>query len=291
MQALGDGHGSAPRSPATARTASTVSSGRSHAATTTPSAVHAGRNQRRASTTPPRGPSPGHVSATNCRPVVAVSRLAVTPRRTPPVGNRRLRAPRATCSAIGRPSISTSALSRPNRRLAPPHSTAPPVPPASPVTPADRPGSSCWRNCPQRSASSTSPIAAAISCKPAQAAEEPDVRRFRPAHVSRPAPAVRPQRVEAAVVADAIRGIALDRVGGRRRRGPPRPPTKAWMVGDDRGDRVAALVRRARAAPRRGGPRPPGSAAGSTVDGNPPGDIVIGRSSAIRDSGYPAHLS
>ncbi len=151
-------------------------------------------------------------------------------------------------------------------------------------------GSSCWRNCSQRSASSVSPIMRRHLLQPAQTAEEPDVRRFGPAHVARAAPTVGAQRVEAAVVADAVGRVALDRVASRRRRGPPRRRRNAdRRRRRRRRHRVAPMASRAD-APRRDVPRRAGSAAGSTVDGRPPGDIVIGRSSAIRDSGYPAHL-
>src|SRR3954470_16755604 len=43
-----------------------------------------------------------------------------------------------------------------------------------------------------------------------QGAEEPAVLRVDPTHWARPAPTVRPEPVEAAVIADAERGVRLD---------------------------------------------------------------------------------
>ena len=76
----------------------------------------------------------------------------------------------ATRSAIGTPATSTNALSVPIRRLDPPQSTAPAVIDA--FCSHDH-GSSWARNVATRSASSCSPIAAAISPRPARARRNP----------------------------------------------------------------------------------------------------------------------
>ena len=72
---------------------------------------------------------------------------------------------------------------------------------------------------------------------------EPAVLLVTPAHVARPAPPVRPQAVEAAVIADAERRVALDRVATElTQRGPAGQHARPRR--DHRGDCVAALVER-----------------------------------------------
>ena len=102
-------------------------------------------------------------------------------------------------------------------------------------------GSSWSRNCVQRSASSVSPMAAAIAASPQQAAQEPGVARRRPTHVARAAPSIGAQGVEAAVVADAIGGVALDHVAAviaERRPAVEQP----WFGGNHLGDRRTRVV-------------------------------------------------
>src|SRR5690348_18116922 len=53
------------------------------------------------------------------------------------------------------------------------------------------------------------------SAQSVEGAQEPAVLRVRPAHVSRAAPAVRPQPIEPAVVAGAKGGVGLDVVACR----------------------------------------------------------------------------
>ena len=98
------------------------------------------RNQRSASTTPPSGPSPGHVSATTCRPVAAVSRRPIAPTNT--TGSQPAASSTARDALGHRPSVDLDERLVAARiaRLAPPHSTAPPVPAATAVTPAGRRG-------------------------------------------------------------------------------------------------------------------------------------------------------
>ena len=95
-----------------------------------------------------------------------------------------------------------------------------------------------------RSASSGSPIAAAIA-QAAEAAEEATVGLVGPTDVAGAAPAVGTQGVETAVVADAIGGVALDRVAARGRRAPP--TRRATRVGhDDLGHARPTVVGRCR---------------------------------------------
>ena len=194
MPAPGDGD-DRPGPAATACTASTVRSGRSHAATTTaPTPPPA--NQRTASMTPPSGPSPGHVSARTSRPVAAVSRDRSPPTSTTgaqPAASSTVH----TCSTIDLADLDQGLVApHPPARAAAQHGAARARrlgrQDGGPV------GSSWSRNCSQRAASSCSPISAAVRCRP-QAAQEADVGRLRPAHVAGSPPAVRPQRAEAAV--------------------------------------------------------------------------------------------
>ena len=113
---------------------------------------------------------------------------------------------RATRSAIATPSTSTNALSVPIRRLRPPHSTAPAGHRRRGGARRGRAGRGTWRSArPRRPRRSARPSRRA---RPARAGSP--VRRRRPAHVARAPPAVGPQRVEAAVVADPVVRVALD---------------------------------------------------------------------------------
>ena len=78
--------------------------------------------------------------------------------------------------------------------------------------------------------------------------EEPTVRRMLPAHVPRPTPAVLAESVESTVVADPERGVRLDVVAREQSELCP-PVEEAWPTGDDVGDGVATLRRRARQRP------------------------------------------
>jgi len=79
----------------------------------------------------------------------------------------------------------------------------------------------------------------------AECPKEPTVLGMLPAHVPRPPPAVLTESVEPAVIADSERGVGLDVVA--REQPQPRPTVEeAWPAGDDVGDGVATLRRRAR---------------------------------------------
>ena len=110
-----------------------------------------------------------------------------------------------------------------------------------------------------RSASSSSPIAAAIAPSPARARRKPWFVGCGPAHVARPPPPVGAQGVEATVVADAVVRVALDLVAAHGRRAPPtrrgtgasgRRPRRGRPAGVAvEGERVGERLRRRRARP------------------------------------------
>jgi hypothetical protein len=73
--------------------------------------------------------------------------------------------------------------------------------------------------------------------------EEPSVGLVMPAHVTRAAPPVLTKGVKTAVIADAERGIAFDFVAAELAQAGP-GVEKTWVVGDNGGDRGAAVIRR-----------------------------------------------
>ena len=113
--------------------------------------------------------------------------------------------------------------------------------------------------------SSSSPIAAGGRSRPASARRKPAVVVVRPAHVAAPPPAVGPQAVEATVVADPERGVALDVVAAELAEPGPAVEERGASGPRPRRPRRAVARRPARRAP-------PTASAGSgsrTVSGGP----------------------
>ncbi len=123
----------------------------------------------------------------------------------------------------------------------------------------------------------------------AQAAEEPAVRRVRPAHVPRAAPTVGPQGVEPTVVADAVGGVPLDRVAPAVAERPP-GGERARVTGGDGGDGVVRRSRQGRRAAASSAATTAGSSGGSTVRGGPEENICTGWSVTRRVYGPLATL-
>ena len=195
---------------------------------------------------PPERPLAGNPSATTSRPSATQCRSG-RHRLRPRASSRQRRERLATRRAIGTPSTSTAALSTPMRRLAPPHSTAPIGGCHQPLV-----GKAAGIELVHEHGDALGLVTLA-DCRrhllqTAQAAQEPAIRLVGPAHVARAAPTVGAQGIEAAVIADAIRRIALDRVAtqaaqrspcvertrvGRNHRGDQRTAIAGW-----RGERL-----------------------------------------------------
>lgn len=81
--------------------------------------------------------------------------------------------------------------------------------------------------------------------EPTERPQEPPVRRFRPAHVARPPPAVGTERVETTVIPDPVRRIALHGVPTEvAQLGPA--GEEAGRRGDDRGHGGTTVLARER---------------------------------------------